>query len=391
MLSEDLAFVSGSETNTLAERIPISGAFREGRRRDKDTWQYALDNEPDLFAGRGFTAHEYLPWFKLINMNGRLYDPLTGRFLSPDENVQMPDFTQNFNRYSYALNNPLKYTDPDGEFIHLIIGAAIGGFFNWITHGAKFTAEGLKYFGIGAAAGALGAGIGSGISAAMAGQSFGAGFMMTNASLEMTTGFTAGAISGAGGGFTGGFVTEFSNSLLMEGQSFVSSITDAWGTGWKSAVGGAIVGGVLGGTDANSHNRDFWTGQPKGIEKIKIRLYDNGVADVCDNNKFNKEILETNIDINNNTNPLIKIEPGDFGENIVTINAPKGIKSYTAYLGPDSGGLMNNSIIESGKAIQFTTYRTNFMVRILGTRKLYMSINKGWRLNYLFGVRRLYP
>ena len=237
----------------------------------------------------------------------------------------------------------------------------------------------------------MGAGIGSGISAAMAGQSFGAGFMMTNASLEMTTGFTAGAISGAGGGFTGGFVTEFSNSLLMEGQSFVSSITDAWGTGWKSAVGGAIVGGVLGGTDANSHNRDFWTGQPKGIEKIKIRLYDNGVADVCDNNKFNKEILETNIDINNNTNPLIKIEPGDFGENIVTINAPKGIKSYTAYLGPDSGGLMNNSIIESGKAIQFTTYRTNFMVRILGTRKLYMSINKGWRLNYLFGVRRLYP
>jgi hypothetical protein len=28
----------------------------------------------------------------------------------------MPDFTQNFNRYSYALNNPLIYTDPSGEF-----------------------------------------------------------------------------------------------------------------------------------------------------------------------------------------------------------------------------------------------------------------------------------
>ena len=64
-------------------------------------------------------------------MNGRLYDPLLGRFLSPDNNVQLPDFSQNFNRYSYALNNPLKYTDPDGEFVHIIIGAAIGGVINW--------------------------------------------------------------------------------------------------------------------------------------------------------------------------------------------------------------------------------------------------------------------
>ena len=48
-------------------------------------------------------------------MNGRLYDPLLGRFLSPDNNVQLPDFSQNFNRYSYALNNPLVYTDPSGD------------------------------------------------------------------------------------------------------------------------------------------------------------------------------------------------------------------------------------------------------------------------------------
>ena len=87
-----------------------------GRRRDKDTWSYTLHSEPELFAGRGFTSHEWLPWFNLYNMNGRLYDPVVGRFLSPDNFVQMPDNTQNFNRYSYALNNPLKFTDPDGEF-----------------------------------------------------------------------------------------------------------------------------------------------------------------------------------------------------------------------------------------------------------------------------------
>jgi len=46
--------------------------------------------------------------------NGRVYDPCQGRFLSPDVLVQSPDFTQDYNRYSYVLNNPLKYTDPSG-------------------------------------------------------------------------------------------------------------------------------------------------------------------------------------------------------------------------------------------------------------------------------------
>ena len=63
-------------------------------------------------------------------MNGRLYDPVLGRFHSPDNFVQMPDFSQSFNRYSYCLNNPLKYTDPNGESITLaaIIGAVVGAY-----------------------------------------------------------------------------------------------------------------------------------------------------------------------------------------------------------------------------------------------------------------------
>ena len=47
-------------------------------------------------------------------MNGRLYDPAVGRFLSVDPYVQNPGSTQSYNRYSYCLNNPLKYTDPSG-------------------------------------------------------------------------------------------------------------------------------------------------------------------------------------------------------------------------------------------------------------------------------------
>ena len=84
---------------------------------------YEEGKEPELLLGRGYCGHEHLPWFGLINMNARLYDPVLGRFLSPDPYVQMPDFTQNFNRYSYCLNNPLKYTDEDGKFFFTIFNA----------------------------------------------------------------------------------------------------------------------------------------------------------------------------------------------------------------------------------------------------------------------------
>jgi hypothetical protein len=67
-------------------------------------------------------------------MNGRMYDPILGRMLSPDPYVVDPNFSQDFNRYSYARNNPLVYTDPDGEFIltaaiivGVVAGAYIGG------------------------------------------------------------------------------------------------------------------------------------------------------------------------------------------------------------------------------------------------------------------------
>jgi RHS repeat-associated protein len=64
---------------------------------------------------RGYTGHEHLPEFRLINMNGRMYDPILGRMLSPDNYVQVPENAQNYNRYTYALNNPLIYTDPNGD------------------------------------------------------------------------------------------------------------------------------------------------------------------------------------------------------------------------------------------------------------------------------------
>jgi len=47
-------------------------------------------------------------------MNGRVQDPVVGRFLSADPFVQAPYFSESLNRYSYTFNSPLSYTDPSG-------------------------------------------------------------------------------------------------------------------------------------------------------------------------------------------------------------------------------------------------------------------------------------
>ena len=131
-----------ASTNTVAGEYSFDAW---GRRRNRENWSYTLTSDPELLVNRGFTGHEWLPWFNLYNMNGRLYDPVVGRFLSPDNYVQMPDFSQNFNRYSYCLNNPLKYNDPSGEVIWgPIIALAIQ---QAIVGGARANLEGKSIIG----------------------------------------------------------------------------------------------------------------------------------------------------------------------------------------------------------------------------------------------------
>ena len=80
-----------------------------------DAWGKQTIKLNKIGLQRGYTGYEMRNDFDIINMNGRLYDSVLGRFLSPDNFVQMPDNAQRYNRYSYCLNNPLKCTDPSGE------------------------------------------------------------------------------------------------------------------------------------------------------------------------------------------------------------------------------------------------------------------------------------
>lgn len=111
-----------------------------GNVRDYDDW--SLDYSDSPLFDRGYTGHEHLWDFGLVNMNGRFYDPMMSMMLSPDNNIQLPQFSQNFNRYSYCLNNPLRYKDPTGECVESIVFGIVGGAANVL-----FNADAIDSFG----------------------------------------------------------------------------------------------------------------------------------------------------------------------------------------------------------------------------------------------------
>jgi choice-of-anchor A domain-containing protein/RHS repeat-associated protein len=86
----------------------------------------------------GFTGQQHDNDLGLIDMNGRVYDPLAGRFTTPDPVTQAPFWSQGLNRYSYVFNNPVNNTDPSG-YIAIMPGwnggAAITGSWSGVAMG----------------------------------------------------------------------------------------------------------------------------------------------------------------------------------------------------------------------------------------------------------------
>jgi RHS repeat-associated protein len=126
--------IGGTSTRTQSDPARHGVRFSDdpwGERRDPLTWTgkpspAQVDNGgPDGRTPRGFTGHEMLDDLGLVHMNGRIYDPLIGRFLSADTLIQFPGDLQSYNRYSYVQNNPLSHRDPSG---HVLIGGFVAGF-----------------------------------------------------------------------------------------------------------------------------------------------------------------------------------------------------------------------------------------------------------------------
>ena len=257
-----------------------------GLRRSPTDWKAVLSQSQvnslyginNATTTRGFTGHEQLDEVGLIHMNGRVYDPKLGRFLQADPFVQYENFTQNYNRYTYLLNNPLNATDPTGYFVFTLaamIYVAAAETVKWYVAAAIFGAAGFADALIqGASFGdALRAGIIAGVSAAAfsgigtyLGQSasftgnFAAG--LSKAGFAMKVGLhaiTGGVMSVLQGGkFGHGFAaagftalgSSFNNSQFIGGKGFSSTRV--------------VIGAVIGGTASKISGGKFANGAVTG-------------------------------------------------------------------------------------------------------------------------------
>lgn len=279
------------ENNNVVQKLSYDAW---GRLRNPATYTvYRADEEPILLLGRGYTGHEHLQMFGLINMNARLYDPVLGRFLSPDPYIQNSDMSQNFNRYSYCMNSPLMYVDKNGEFFFSLFLGPVGAVLDGMCWGAvigagvsavSYTVSTLisgqswnannfwKSVGVGAVGGALGGGfgtIGSLSSLGTFGNSFGYNMLSgitntvtTNAIfgndikfsdlLSITGSAAMGTVlpnfKGVKGGSFRNCISEIGHNIVRGALTgFTSGIIDACinqdlNKIWQNALGGAING-----------------------------------------------------------------------------------------------------------------------------------------------------
>ncbi len=99
-----------SATGKVVDRLKYEPFGRRVSVSDPAKPPSSLKTDLDL----GYTGHEHLEDWSLVDMRGRVYDPTLGKFLSPDPFVSDPLRPQAWNRYSYVLNNPVSLHDPTG-------------------------------------------------------------------------------------------------------------------------------------------------------------------------------------------------------------------------------------------------------------------------------------
>ena len=267
-----------------------------GRLRNPETLEiYAPGTEPELMLGRGYTGHEHLIWFGLINMNARLYDPVLGRFLSPDPYVQMPDFTQNFNRYAYGLNNPLVYVDENGEFLitALIIGVSVGaalGIIGGCIEGYQIAerkgltgSDRVKTIILGGVIGGVAGGIAGLVGGAVE-------FGVTAAGIG---GFIGGAIVGGTSGAIGGFLNGFGMGYLETGSASYG-LEQGVDRMLSGAISGALVCGLIQGTISACKGKSFFDGSTPSVMKRNDFLNGNGIHDKIPQYDFDPDPLGDN-------------------------------------------------------------------------------------------------
>jgi RHS repeat-associated protein len=110
---------SDAIVNGVTGALNVQESFAPFGQRRQSNWQAGLPAWWDQIAitestRHGFTSHEHLDNVELIHMNGRVYDPTIGRFLSVDPVLGDRYDSQRINPYAYVNNRPLVEKDPTG-------------------------------------------------------------------------------------------------------------------------------------------------------------------------------------------------------------------------------------------------------------------------------------
>lgn len=201
-----------------------------GELRDPNKWYDFDDNNklvpPDKitlekfeFLERGFTGHEHISEFTLINMNGRIYDQMLGQFIQPDNYIALPGESQSYNRFSYVLNNPLKYTDPSGEWIGLAIAGVMTSYN--ALHAYNYGGGQALYSSIGMSLGGMALGVATSTAYGEIFKSL--GMTTINASLDVVLSQSGSALAGALSGVTTSFLLASNSSSKFTASSIFAS------------------------------------------------------------------------------------------------------------------------------------------------------------------------
>lgn len=170
--------------------------------------------------GPGYTGHVNDMDTGLVYMQARYYDPETARFLSIDPLTPKAGEVFNFNRFDYANNNPIRYTDPDGRcpwcvgaIVGTVGGIVIGGATSYVASGGNLRQT---------LAGAIGGGVGGLISGITLGSASSFGQL---AAIGITSGLASEA------------TTETANNIFDHGSNFA---------GYEYSAGKLAVAGMAG-------------------------------------------------------------------------------------------------------------------------------------------------
>jgi len=353
---------------------------------------YAYGTADEIMHGpsddnKRWQGKEYDERIKKLYFGARYFDPFFGLWLTPDPAGQFA------NPYTYG-GDPVNYVDPNGEVVHIVVGAIVGAVVGTVTGIVQCTAPGGgscgKSVGIGFVGGAA-VGAAAAATGGVAAEAAGAGL--------------GGAIAGGAAGGAVGGLGNYATQSLINGTGM--SWSGAWDATWKGAAAGAIGGGagavagnfmaqgyaqMVGGFASGASGSAFnggsgWdvlkgglmgAGMSFASQMLKISLSDESLYSV----DFEKETVVNE----NGTNYAVEkqvVQPSEIEEKVLTnfaessanYDAPEVFELYDnegAYVkGSRSFGTTETRIVD-GKEATVTETKLNWRA------KLHMNFNKGW-------------